>query len=225
MGEFIQGLAQALERFIAEWGYIAIFILMFVEEAGVPLPLPNEAALMYVGYLTSKGELNAIVAGLVATLGASCGSTLLYNIARRGGRRLIHRFGRFLHIDDAKLDRAERWVERYGTISVPVARLTPGLRIATTIIAGILRVPFRIVVVAVVGVSLVWSYFWIYLGKLLGDNWEEGLHTFERFGRWGVAVVVLVAITVLLIRHALRRRAAAREARRPAAGAANEPEV
>jgi membrane protein DedA with SNARE-associated domain len=219
----LEGLAQALERFLADWGYIAIFLLMLVEEAGVPLPLPNEVALMYVGYLASKGELNVILAGLAATLGASCGSSLLYTLARRGGRRLVHRYGRFLHINEAQLERAERWVERYGAISVPLARLTPGLRIATTVIAGILRVPFRIVVVAVVGVSLLWSYFWVLVGRLLGDNWEAGARAFEEFGRWIIAVVLLVVLAFFLARRFLRRRNAARDGAGPLA-TANEPE-
>lgn len=203
----LEGLAQALERFLADYGYIAVFILMFVEEAGVPLPLPNEVALMYVGYLASKGEIDANLAGLASTLGASGGSTVLYLLARRGGRALIHRFGRFIHVTDKRLDEAERWIARFGTVSVPVARLTPGLRIATTIVAGILRVPLRIVVMAVLGVSILWSFFWIHLGKALGDNWEAGARAFERGGRLVFLVVALVALTALTVRWLLRRRA------------------
>lgn len=202
----LEGLAQALERFLADYGYIAIFILMFVEEAGVPLPLPNEVALMYVGYLASKGELDANLAGLASTLGASGGSTVLYLLARRGGRALVHRFGRFIHVTDKRLDEAERWIARFGTVSVPVARLTPGLRIATTIVAGVLRVPLRIVALAVLGVSILWSYFWIYLGKALGDNWEAGARAFERGGRLVFLAVALVALVALTVRWLLRRR-------------------
>ena len=208
----LEGLAQALERFLAEWGYIAIFLLMLVEEAGIPLPLPNEVALMYVGYLASRGELDANVAALAATLGAANGSTLLYLLAKRGGRPLLRRFGRFIHLRESGLDRAESWVARFGLLAVPLARLTPGLRIYTTVVAGILRVPFRVVVAAVVGASLVWSYFWVYLGKSLGDNWEEGARTFERAGRWGFLLVALTVAAILLIRWLLRRRAASRMA-------------
>ncbi len=221
----LQELAQALEHFLADYGYIAIFILMLVEEAGVPLPLPNEVALMYVGYLASKGELNANLAGLVATLGASVGSTILYTLAKRGGRSLIHRWGRFIHVSDQRLADAERWIARYGVFSVPIARLTPGLRIATTIVAGILRVPFRVVVLAVLGVSFVWSFFWIHLGRALGDNWEAGAQAFERVARIGLVFAVIIAVTVLLVRRHRRRRAEveAREARPESAGAANAP--
>ena len=203
----LQELAQALEHFLADYGYIAIFILMLVEEAGVPLPLPNEVALMYVGYLASKGELDANLAGLTATLGASVGSTILYTLAKRGGRALIHRWGRFIHVTDRRLAEAERWIARYGVLSVPVARLTPGLRIATTIVAGILRVPLRVVVLAVLGVSFVWSFFWIHLGRALGDNWEAGAQAFERVARVGLVFAIIIAVTVLLVRRHRRRRA------------------
>ncbi len=87
----LEGMAQALERFLADYGYIALFLLMLVEEAGIPLPLPNEVALMYAGYLAYKGELDANIAGLVATMGAAGGSTILYLVARKGGRPLLRR--------------------------------------------------------------------------------------------------------------------------------------
>ena len=209
----LAGLAQTLERFLADYGYLAIFLLMLVEEAGIPLPLPNEVALMYVGYLAYKGELDANLAALVATLGAASGSAILYTLARRGGRPLLRRYGRFIHLDDEKLDRAEKWVVRLGALGVLLIRLTPGLRIATTAITGILRVPYPVVVAGVVGASLIWSFFWVYLGLWLGDRWEEGARAFERFGRLGLAVVVVAIALALLIRWLWRRRAAARAAR------------
>jgi len=201
----LQDLAHLLEQFLTDYGYVAIFVLMFVEEAGLPLPLPNEVALMYVGYLAYQGKLDANLAGLVATIGAAGGSALLYTISRRGGRRLIHRFGKFIHVTDERLNQAENAVARWGPISIPIARLTPGLRIATTIVSGVLRVSYRVVIVSVVGVSLVWSYFWVHLGRLLGDRWEEGARTFERAGRWGIVAIITIVATVLLIRWVLGR--------------------
>lgn len=207
----LQDLAHLLEQFLTDYGYLAIFVLMFVEEAGLPLPLPNEVALMYVGYLSYQGKLDANLAGLVATLGAAGGSALLYTIARRGGRRLIHRFGKLIHVTDERLNQAENAVARWGPISIPIARLTPGLRIATTIVSGVLRVSYRVVIVSVVGVSLVWSYFWVHLGRLLGDRWEEGARAFERAGRWGLVGIIAVVAIVLLVRWLLQRRKDRRE--------------
>ena len=203
-----QDIAHALEQFLVDYGYFAIFLLMLVEEAGVPLPLPNEVALMYVGYLSSQGQLDPNLAGLSATAGAACGSAILYTLALKGGRRLIHRFGRFIHVTDARIDQAERWVAKYGMISIPIARFTPGLRIATTIVAGVLRVPYRVVIVSVVGVSLVWSFFWVHLGRALGDRWEVVAEGFERAGRVGVAIGIVVVALVLLGRWWWQRRKA-----------------
>lgn len=211
----LQDLASLLERFLTDYGYLAIFVLMFVEEAGLPLPLPNEVALMYVGYLAYQGRLDANIAGLVATLGATSGSALLYYIARRGGRPLVHRFGRLIHVTEERLDQAERVVAKWGPISIPIARLTPGLRIATTIVSGVLNVSYKVVLVSVIGVSLIWSYFWVHLGRALGDRWEEGAQTFERAGRWGLLVIVAIVAIVLLVRWLLQRRAARQAASAP----------
>lgn len=216
-----QDIAHALEQFLADYGYFAIFLLMLIEEAGVPLPLPNEVALMYVGYLSSQGQLDPLLAALSATAGAACGSAILYTLALRGGRRLIHRFGRFIHVTDARLDQAERWVAKYGMISIPIARLTPGLRIATTIVSGVLRVPYRVVIASVVGVSLVWSFFWVYLGRALGDRWEEAAAAFERAGRVGIAIGVVLVALVLLGRWWWMRR----KARLAGHAIARDPEI
>ncbi len=213
----LEELARALEGFVADWGYLAIFLLMLVEEAGVPLPLPNEAALLYAGYLASQGKLDANVAALTATLGAASGSAILYTLAKRGGRRLLRRFGRFVHLREERLDDAERWVKRFGPLSIPLARLTPGLRIYTTVLTGLLRAPFRVVLAAIVGASLIWSYFWVYLGKILGDRWEEAAHALERAGRWGVVAAVLLAVAALLVRWLRRRAGAARREGGPGA--------
>lgn len=219
----LQDLANLLEHFLTDYGYLAVFVLMFIEEAGLPLPLPNEVALMYVGYLSYQGKLDPNIAGLVATLGATGGSALLYLIAKKGGRRLIHRFGRFIHVTDERLDQSERVVAKWGPISIPIARLTPGLRIATTIVAGVLNVSYKVVFFAVVGVSLIWSYFWVHLGRALGDRWEEGAQTFERAGRWGIVALVAIVALVLLARWLLGRRGSRRAATAAEAGDGEPP--
>lgn len=208
------GLAQALEHFLAEWGYLALFLVVFVEEAGAPLPLPSEAALLYAGYLAAQGRLNPLVAGLVAALAATAGATLLYTLARRGGRRLVERFGRLVHLDADRLGRAEGWMARRGPVAVPLARLTPGLRIGTTVLSGLLRVPPRVVVPAVFGASLLWSYGWIAAGWALGDNWGAAARAFERAGRWGLLALALAAASGLVL-YWLRRRRAAHATTRP----------
>ena len=195
----LRDLAQLIEQFLVDYGYLAIFVLMFVEEAGLPLPLPNEVALIYAGYLAYQGKLDANLVGLVATIGAASGSGLLYFIARRGGRPLVRRYGRLIHVTEERIDAAERAVARWGPISIPIARLVPGLRIATTIVAGILDLSYRVVIVSVVGVSLVWAFFWVYLGKILGDRWEEAARVFERAGHWGLIVAVVVVALALLL--------------------------
>lgn len=201
-------LAAALLRFLVDWGYLAVFVLIFIEEAGAPLPLPSEAALLYAGYLVATGELNPLVAGLVATAGAACGSAVLYGIALRGGRPLVRRWGRYVHLNEARLTWVEGWMARMGLPAVLLARLTPGLRIVTTVVVGLTRVPLRTTIGAVLGASLLWSYGWIVLGRLLGANWEAGLHAFERAGRWGLIAAALVCLAALMLGLLLRRRAA-----------------
>ena len=211
-------LAAALLQFLIDWGYLAVFVIILIEEAGAPLPLPSEAALLYAGYLVATGELNPLVAGLVATAAAACGSAILYSLALRGGRPLVRRWGRYVHLNEARLAWVEGWMARAGLPAVLVARLTPGLRIITTVVAGLTRVPLRTTVGAVLGASLLWSYGWIVLGRFLGANWEAGLHAFERAGRWGLIAAVLVCLAALPLCLLLRRRAGAPASGHPSLG-------
>jgi membrane protein DedA with SNARE-associated domain len=211
-------LAAALLQFLIDWGYLAVFVIIIIEEAGAPLPLPSEAALLYAGYLVATGELNPLVAGLVATAAAACGSAILYALARRGGRPLMRRWGRYIHLSEARLALVEGWMARAGLPAVLVARLVPGLRIVTTVVAGLARVPLRTTVAAVLGASLLWSYAWIVLGRLLGANWEAGLRAFERAGRWGLLAAAIVGLVALLLGFLLRRRAGAPASGPPALG-------
>ena len=104
MWEILSG---ALLWFLQEWGELAIFLIFLLEESGVPLPLPGDLALIWAGYRVAAGQSLFVVVLLAVELATLLGASALYWLARRGGRPLIVRYGRFLHLDEAKLRRAE----------------------------------------------------------------------------------------------------------------------
>src|SRR3954452_12502204 len=119
---FLHGVGPILER----WGYLAVAGLIGVESFGVPAPGQTlmVAAAIYSGY----GRMNVWVVGLVAFVAAVLGDNVGYWIGLRGGRKIVHRWGRYAFITPERLDRAEKFFARRGGRVVLIARFIDGLR-------------------------------------------------------------------------------------------------
>src|SRR5688572_3076852 len=159
-----EGLTTTLLDFIQEWGEIAIFVIFLLEESGVPLPLPGDLALIWAGYHVASGQSRFIVMLLVVELATLIGASTLYWLALHGGRPLIVRYGRFLHINESRLLRVERSVGRHALLSVFLGRIVPGFRVVTPLVAGVLHVPYRVFLPALAAGTLVNSLFWMSAG-------------------------------------------------------------
>ena len=132
-------LAGVLFGLLNRYDDVAVFVLVLIEECGVPLPLPGDLVMMVAGFRVARGEMNLFVTLFLLELATLIGSSFLYWLAARGGRPLLYRYGRFIHLDRAKLDKAEGWVKRHGALAIVMGRIIPGLRMPTAIAAGRLR--------------------------------------------------------------------------------------
>ncbi len=147
---------------------LALFGLLTIEESGIPVPVPGDIVMMYAGYRVSRGEMiwyEALLCGVLATLVGSC---ILYNIGRRGGRPLLHRYGRYLHLTEVRQNRIEGWLNRFGGLAVFVGRLVPGMRCGSSFVAGTFGVPYPTFLVATAASATVWWGLFLYLGSRLG---------------------------------------------------------
>ena len=111
-------IARALLGFIQQWGDGAIFLIFLLEESGIPMPLPGDLVLIWAGTRVSAGQSQGLVVLLLVELATVIGASVLYWLASRGGRPLIERYRRFLHLDAAKLARAEAWMGRNATQAI-----------------------------------------------------------------------------------------------------------
>jgi membrane-associated protein len=165
-----EGLSGALLQFIQEWGDAAIFVVYVLEETGVPLPLPGDLVLIWAGVRIAQGQSNLFVVLLLVELAILIGASALFWLSAKGGRPLIVRYGRFLHIDEAKLRRAEELIGRNATLAVFLGRVVPGFRIVTPMAAGVFRVPYRTFVPALLAGGLVDNLLWIGVGFFFGPG-------------------------------------------------------
>ena len=205
-------LATALLVFLQEWGEIAIFVIFLLEESGVPLPLPGDLALIWAGYHVASGESLFVVVLLVVELATLIGASTLYWLGLRGGRPIIVRYGRFLHIDESRLLRVERWVGRRAFLAIFLGRIVPGFRVVTPIVSGVLQVPYRVFLPALAVGTLVNSSFWMGIGFYFGPGVIAALHGLELTTQVLVSMAVLTVLALLtwqLRRTALPSRRAA----------------
>src|ERR1043166_1045347 len=115
-----------LESFLTHAGLAAVFLFGFLEACCVPIP--SEITFGFAGVLAGQGHLNIAAVIVVGTAAELIGSMIAYSIGRLGGRPLVHRFGKYLLISRADIDRAERFFAGRGAWVVPVGRCLPVVR-------------------------------------------------------------------------------------------------
>ena len=167
MLELIQALAQWLLNFYHAHQLPALFLLVLVEEAGIPIPIPGDTLVMIAGLQPARSLLYDVSVIAVASLAVFIGSSILYAAMRRGGRPFLQRYGKYLHLHPDRLDRIERWFLKRGRMAIVLGRLIPGLRIPTTVIAGLSGLPYREYAQTCAVAAVLWSTVYFFLGVLL----------------------------------------------------------
>lgn len=139
---------------VRDWHYLGVFLLMAMESS--VLPVPSELVIPPAAYWASQGEMSMPGVVLAGTAGSYFGAIVMYVASRLLGRPLVLRYGKFILISPAKLERAERFLVRYETGGVFFARLLPVIRHLIGIPAGIVRMkPLPYSIMTIIG-SAVW---------------------------------------------------------------------
>jgi membrane protein DedA with SNARE-associated domain len=137
---------------------------------------------------------------MAGTLGYLVGSIGGWAIGLYGGRPLVERRGRFLHLTPENLDRADDWFERYGDLAVLLGRVTPVVRSFISIPAGVTRMPLGRYTVLTIPGTAVWAFGLAGIGYALGTQWEEFHHEF-RYAEYVVLAAVVIVVAAAVIRH------------------------
>ncbi len=153
-------------------GYLAVFAIMILDGANIPFT-PNELFLGFAGYLARTGDMNAVLAYLMALMGSLVGHLLSYFIGWKVGRPLFERYGKFIFITTQNIRAAERAVKRFGKTAPFVVRFIPGLRNLGSLFFGVLRVPtgpFMLLTTA--GIAIYNALFFL-SGYILAERFAE----------------------------------------------------
>ncbi len=191
-----------LREFVADYGYWAVAIALFCENAG--LPVPGETTLLFASFLAySEHRLHLGWIIVVATCAATLGDNLGYAIGHYGGRPLLDRYHKFFHVGPGALGRGEALFSRYGSFTIFFARFVFGMRVVAGPLAGVLRMPWRTFVLFNALGALVWVTVMAVAGYLFGRHWSA-LVLF--LGRLNFAILIAVVVVVLYLLWTRRTR-------------------
>ena len=213
MGEITDVVTSA----IVDYGLYAIFVLSLVDAV---LPAASELVMVYGGALAVgafggerillfgdplESTAGAFVAVSVAgTVGYVLGSVGGWAIGLYGGRPYLERHGRWLHITPDKLDKAERWFERWGTWAVLVSRCLPVIRSFISIPAGVAEMPLgRYTVLTTLG-TIPWYFGLAAVGVAVGASWER-FHEAWHYADYAILALIVAGIAVVFVRARQRR--------------------
>ncbi len=189
---------------VHDWGYLGIVLLMAMEST--VLPVPSELVIPPAAYWAAQGRFTLWGVVLAGTVGSVIGAGLMYWAARAVGRPLVVRYGPYLAVTEAKLQRAERWLARYEAGGVFFARLLPVVRHLIGIPAGIVRMPVGTYLLMTTAGSALWCTVLAWFGaKVIGDqprlldDPEQMITVLKTRALWFVGLVVVLCVLYVMV--------------------------
>jgi membrane protein DedA with SNARE-associated domain len=162
------------------------------------------------GYEFESGFPAYVAMATAGTIGYLIGSIGGWALGDYLGRPWLERHGRWLHLNAEKLDRAERWFDRWEEWAVFLGRVTPVVRSFISVPAGVFRARFGPYVWLTLLGSALWCFAFAGAGWAAGTNWES-FHDAFRYVDYLIAVTVVALAAWLGWRYLKRRRSPADE--------------
>ena len=190
--------------FVRHYGAPGSLGLLYVEESGLPLPVPGDVYVVYLGHLAQGSFARLVETWLAIIAVVTAGSANLFLISRRWGPRFIeHPLARVFHLDPERLETAKKWFGRWGVLAVIFGRHIPGFRVPLTVVAATLGFPFRLFAPSVAVSTAIWAGVLLLIGERLGG----AISRFTGRNPWiyAVGTVILLGTFAFL---SLRSRAA-----------------
>ncbi len=193
--KLLAGISALIISAISGMGYGGVVLLMAVESACIPLP--SEVIMPFAGYLVSTGRFSLQAVAIAGTIGCLLGSYVAYLVGATGGRQAFERYGRYVLVSHHELEIADRFFERWGSVTVFAARLLPVIRTFIAFPAGLARMQlWRFSIYTILG-SYPWCLALAYAGMKLGQHWRDLAPYFHRFDNL-IALVLVLAAAIFL---------------------------
>ncbi len=183
---------------IESQGYLAIFVLMFLES--VILPIPSEVVLPFTGFLIAIGKINPYLGFADAVAASILGSIVGFLLGYFLGIDIFLRYSKKIGFGDAEYEKGIRWIKKYGNYFAFFTKLLPAVRSIAGIICGAFKMDIKKFIAYSSAGVLIWSGFLVYTGYYLSSNWESIANIFEKAGLY-VAVIFVLFFLVYIFRR------------------------
>lgn len=178
---------------------LATFLLLLIEESGIPIPVPGDIVIMYGGFRILRNDLMIGSTFIFLLIAVLIGSSILYWVSYIWGEKIILAVGAHFRLTPARLHSMEKTFHKYGVLSVIVGRHIPGFRILVTVFAGTARLPYPIFISCTCISSIVWIAFYLFLGNKVGAQ-TMALITDHQIISFLIPVVIIAIIFITLVR-------------------------
>jgi membrane protein DedA with SNARE-associated domain len=211
----VEPIVDVATEFIGSAGVVAVFLLMALESACIPVP--SEAIMLFAGFSVSEGDLTLFGVVAAGVLGNVVGSWIAYAVGYYGRLDLLEK-NKLIHISPKHLKWADDWFERYGAATVFFSRMLPIVRTFISLPAGVAKMPFWRFTAYTLAGCIPWVLMLALIGQSVGDNWEQWRHKLGYLD-----YVVLAAIIGGVVYLIVKRRRSGPEKDEDEPGAAPEP--
>jgi len=199
----LDSLEDLISGFLIHQIYLAPIILLVLEEIGVPLPFAD-IVIAYTGYQVAVGRIPYLVAFIILLISDIVGATILYILARKYGKKIVNKFGKYIDLDMDKLDSFEEVFRKYGPIAIIVGRHVYGFKVPITLFSGISKMKYRTFALSVIISDSFWIPFYLSIGRKLGPKTIRLFHA-HHINHW-YYLLVLIPIFLALLPFFLMRK-------------------
>lgn len=159
-------MTEKFEFYIVNYGYITIFLSLILGLVG--LPIPDEVLMSIIGYYSNTDKINFIIALCVAMFGTVFGMTISYCIGKYIGGKAVHGIFKWLGVNQNKLDRVDRWMDKYGFLTIIMGFFIPGFRHMTFYFCGMTHYSIKKYLTVGIIAAFIWTLFYLLIGRFAG---------------------------------------------------------
>ena len=186
-------------HYVTSYGYYAIFILVFLQEIGMPNPVPNELLLAFSGYLSFKGMLSFPMIIVTVILADFTGTNILYFVFYKTGSFILKRKPAWIPLSPGLLERLTSRISGGGQLSIYIFRLTPFIRGYTSVISGLLRIKPVVFLPIALTSAATWAAFYVSAGYYIGPSWNIFIENKNSLNYILPVMLTLISVVLLVI--------------------------
>lgn len=194
-----------LASYIEHYGYLALLLLVFSQETGFPNPIPNEFVLVFSGYLAFTRLLSFPFVIATAFLGDILAATILYTVFYFFGSFFLNKKTAWMPVSRQTVDKQMQKLKKRGKASIILGRLTPFIRGYVAVICGLIQLKPPQYGLIVLGTSMIWAWFYVTAGFLLGPYWNFVIQHIDQF-KYVLYLLLVLLCVAMIVRYIINRQ-------------------